>query len=410
MMQNYIEQLLEDLQKATECQASMESMKKNLIDPEHLLEFDNQKLFDPLFNLSAIVGIDASMLPSENLLNDEQIELLTSKMEFMLQTLKIYPDFPHHHNTEITPRLRYKAMKENWESAHATIGTTEIHLNFCTSNDEENCPFPGYCSKCKNSGTFEDMDSNSDSDDGGFIPSIFNYCDRWCERCDFTVKCRNFAMQKEFFEELENNNNPKDEKPKDEKIEDFEDYLGRTFGPNFGNSETDFPFNSDDDDDDYDDDDNHGFFSPEKKSERHPLSLQTMSYSDSADLWLDSIKSTCKNNFKRWLALGTADQIFDAIDTVNWYHTFIYPKIRRALSGYFESEEDEYAAYDMNGSAKVTLLGIDNSIAAFNFLKRHLKSHLTEMAGLSEQLTSLRNDIEILFPEARSFIRPGFDE
>jgi hypothetical protein len=32
------------------------------------------------------------------------------------------------------------------------------------------------------------------------------------------------------------------------------------------------------------------------------------------------------------------------------------------------------------------------------------------MTGLSEQLTVLRNDIEILFPEARSFIRPGFDE
>jgi hypothetical protein len=64
----------------------------------------------------------------------------------------------------------------------------------------------------------------------------------------------------------------------------------------------------------------------------------------------------------------------------------------------------------MNGSAKVTLLGIDNSITAFNFLKRHLKTHLTEMAGLTVQLTALRNDIEILFPDARSFIRPGFDE
>jgi hypothetical protein len=212
-------------------------------------------------------------------------------------------------------------------------------------------------------------------------------------------------MQKEFSENSESN-----EKSFSQKIQDIEDYLGRTFGPNFGNSETDFPVNSDDDDDDDDDDDNDGFFSPEQKSERHPLSLQTMTYSDSANLWLDSIKNTCRNNFKRWLALGTADHIFAAIDTVNWYHTFIYPKTRRALSGYFELEEDEYAAYDMNGSAKVTLLGIDNSIGALTFLKRHLKSHLTEMAGLSEQLTALRNEIEILFPEARSFIRPGLDE
>jgi hypothetical protein len=27
-------------------------------------------------------------------------------------------------------------------------------------------------------------------DEEGFIPSIFNYCDRWCERCDFVDRCR----------------------------------------------------------------------------------------------------------------------------------------------------------------------------------------------------------------------------
>jgi len=27
----------------------------------------------------------------------------------------------------------------------------------------------------------------------GFIVSIFNYCDRWCERCAFTPHCRLFA-------------------------------------------------------------------------------------------------------------------------------------------------------------------------------------------------------------------------
>ena len=30
-----------------------------------------------------------------------------------------------------------------------------------------------------------------------FIPGIFNYCDRWCERCAFTARCRTFAMEQE---------------------------------------------------------------------------------------------------------------------------------------------------------------------------------------------------------------------
>ena len=32
-------------------------------------------------------------------------------------------------------------------------------------------------------------------DDQGFIPSIHNYCDRWCERCPFTSRCRAYAME-----------------------------------------------------------------------------------------------------------------------------------------------------------------------------------------------------------------------
>src|SRR4030065_1275283 len=32
-----------------------------------------------------------------------------------------------------------------------------------------------------------------------FIPGIYNYCDRWCERCPQTSRCLNFAMsEKEF--------------------------------------------------------------------------------------------------------------------------------------------------------------------------------------------------------------------
>ncbi|MEF8943679.1 MAG: hypothetical protein V5B78_12905, partial [Desulfohalobiaceae bacterium] len=32
-----------------------------------------------------------------------------------------------------------------------------------------------------------------------FIPGIYNYCDRWCERCAFTSRCMNFAMEQELF-------------------------------------------------------------------------------------------------------------------------------------------------------------------------------------------------------------------
>jgi hypothetical protein len=33
--------------------------------------------------------------------------------------------------------------------------------------------------------------------EGGFIPGVYNYCDRWCERCPFTGRCRVFADEAE---------------------------------------------------------------------------------------------------------------------------------------------------------------------------------------------------------------------
>ncbi len=34
-----------------------------------------------------------------------------------------------------------------------------------------------------------------------FIPGIYNYCDRWCERCQFTSRCMNFALSEEHFDD-----------------------------------------------------------------------------------------------------------------------------------------------------------------------------------------------------------------
>jgi len=36
------------------------------------------------------------------------------------------------------------------------------------------------------------------------IPGIYNYCDRWCERCSITARCLNFEMRAEKFGDLEN--------------------------------------------------------------------------------------------------------------------------------------------------------------------------------------------------------------
>jgi len=40
-------------------------------------------------------------------------------------------------------------------------------------------------------------------EDSRYIPGIYNYCDRWCERCSFTSCCLNFEMSEEKFGDLQ---------------------------------------------------------------------------------------------------------------------------------------------------------------------------------------------------------------
>ena len=36
--------------------------------------------------------------------------------------------------------------------------------------------------------------------DNNFISGIHNYCDRWCERCEFTNRCSVFAEERSYLE------------------------------------------------------------------------------------------------------------------------------------------------------------------------------------------------------------------
>ena len=85
----------------------------------------------------------------------------------------------------------------------------------------------------------------------------------------------------------------------------------------------------------------------------------------------------------------------------------------RALSARKTEEEDpEFAEQpkDSDGSAKVALIGIDRSIAAWRLMQLSLPERAEFVVPLILQLARLRNRLERHFPDARSFVRPGFDE
>ena len=65
---------------------------------------------------------------------------------------------------------------------------------------------------------------------------------------------------------------------------------------------------------------------------------------------------------------------------------------------------------DADGSAKVALIGIDRSLAAWAALRSHFPDQEDAILDFLLRLARIRRQAEKLFPNARAFVRPGFDE
>ncbi len=94
-----------------------------------------------------------------------------------------------------------------------------------------------------------------------------------------------------------------------------------------------------------------------------------------------------------------------------WYQHFIYVKLLRAVQGKLEETPqglDEFPK-DSDGSAKVALIAIDRSIAAWGQMREHFPQRRDDILDVLVHLDRLRRKTETLFPDARAFVRPGFD-
>src|SRR5882672_2135434 len=148
-----------------------------------------------------------------------------------------------------------------------------------------------------------------------FISGIYNYCDRWCEKCPFTARCRVYATEAA--------------------------------------------------DGDLDDPEVHDI--------------------NNEKFWrkLESIFREAHEKIAAWAAEDEEDD-FDAAP--------------------------DFAQEDGNGSAKIALIAIDRSMAAWHAMDMCLPAKSDSIAPILAELERLRWLLEEEFPDARGFIRPGFDE
>jgi hypothetical protein len=252
--------------------------------------------------------------------------------------------------------------------------------------------------------------------DPRFIEGIYNYCDRWCERCAFTARCLLYAQ-----EQADDN----DPDANDINNEAFWEKLESIFQQTSEMltemaRERGIDLNSLDLEE-------AGLREQrlQEKTESHELSRASEQYARMVNQWFDSEYPKFEQEFvakEGDLPLVDFDlqekleRVDDAISIIRWYQFQIAVKIMRGLMRDDKDDEDEdddsegVQQKDSDGSIKVALIGMDRSIAAWGRLKEEFPAQADTILPLLVHIEQLRRAAEHEFPGARTFVRPGFDE
>jgi len=223
-----------------------------------------------------------------------------------------------------------------------------------------------------------------------FIPGIFNYCDRWCERCAFTKRCRVFADLQRFEAE---------HREWDSFFEALERAGCDVRSPELTSEAPDRPPSK----------------SLGRRRRKDELLHAAEEYMDAAHAWL-KVQPEPQHAPDQNAEPGSLD---DLTDVIGWYHMQIAVKLTRASSGLRSAEKikpweedilEEVHRSDADGSAKVALIGIERSLGAWTTLRTVYGRDDDTARKAITQLARLRRAVEERFPNARTFHRPGLDD
>lgn len=229
------------------------------------------------------------------------------------------------------------------------------------------------------------------------IDFISAYCDRWCERCPFTSRCSAYAVHvatamcggdfKAGLELAVGQPPPATE----EEARRRQALLDELAGFDVTDAEmAEFE---------------RHYAAHRERVEAEPLTTASMSVSMLAYDWL-------RANRERIAASGHA-RAKAALEILEWDAGLISAKLHRALSGrddFLQGNDfdDHPVQNDWNGSAKVALISITRSAAAWDVVAEATGDR--HAGALAAELRRLRRDVERAFPDAWHFVRPGFDE
>ena len=261
-----------------------------------------------------------------------------------------------------------------------------------------------------------------------FISGIYNYCDRWCERCPFTARCLVYATERAADvsddPEVHDINNAKFWSRLESIFQETHEMIlewAQEAGIDLETLEAEAA-QADREQQRHD-------------AKEHELSLSARRYAEMVEQWFGEEFAVEQNVHDDTTGKSKNSEddvdVSDAIEVVRWYQFFVAAKVFRALMGrdrpiidpeltsediFADAELDDDEAPilpvgdDADGSAKIALIAIDRSSSAWRILQSSLPEKADSIVPMLLELERLRRATEQTFPEARDFIRPGFDE
>ena len=252
------------------------------------------------------------------------------------------------------------------------------------------------------------------------IPSIYNYCDRWCARCPFTSRCTVYSSE----QKLRRTDDFRSQEYWDQISDNLKkglDLLGKK-AAKFGIDINDITGEEMDE-----------IRRQENEKRRlvskHPLQRLTARYSrHAADLLQDPGFWTVAG--AETIATVNRDPVLNATglesgrilgfrEVIGWYSLFIHLKFERALGSRMDEAEfdelygnedhdpDTYQR-DANGSAKIALIAVQRSLEAWQGLYELIPDD-DKIQPIFMLLRRIERTGKDEFPDWEKFRRPGFD-
>ncbi len=239
------------------------------------------------------------------------------------------------------------------------------------------------------------------------IPGIYNYCDRWCERCTMTHACLLYENEQAAIAanpDIKNMDNPafwghisdQFKKAKEVLLQEVEKRGIELDLDNLDEIEYDFE-------------------AEREAQDASPFIQLAEVYWKSARDWVKSHGKMLREEAIQKIELnvpGAEEQVTqtaDALDVISWYLFQLEPKLRRAHSAIYKPT-DEFEQSDGLGSAKVALIGIERAMGAWQILYNQLPEQQNVIVEFLALLQKTRREVLTALPKALEFVRPGFDD